>query len=437
MRPTGPGGCRRRGPPQGHGGGDHAARAAHEALRVARARRVGEREAQIAEQPPCAALRDQALGLGVRLGARDPEQQAIRGELILHREQGNSIRSVRAVRIHEEGGPEVVVVDRDVPVPEPGPGEARVRMRASALNRIDIWIRLGKPSRPKPHTLGADGAGVVDALGPGGEGPEPGSEVVINPGIFCGKCQACLRGQQSLCETFSVLGEHLQGVHADYCVVPVRNLHPKPEPLSCAEAAAYPLVFATAWRMLMTRARLQPGEWVLVWGAGSGVGSAAVTLAGALGARVIATASSNDVLAVARERGAVATINHREQDVLAAVRELTGGRGVEVVYEHVGAETWATSIEALCRGGRLVVTGATTGGNPPARLHRIFWKQLDVLGSTMASDSEFRAVTHLFAQGRIRPLVDSVRPLEEVQDAQRRLEAGEQNGKLVLEISHD
>ena len=342
---------------------------------------------------------------------------------------------MRAVRIHEEGGPEVVLVDRDVPVPEPGAGEALVRVHASALNRIDVWIRLGKPSRPKPHTLGADGAGVVEALGPGTEGPVPGTAVVINPGLFCGACEACLLGQQSLCERFAVLGEHVPGTHADYCVVPVRNLHPKPAPLSFAEAAAYPLVFATAWRMLMTRARLQPGEWILVWGAGSGVGSAAVTLASALGARVIATASRDEVLAVARERGAHATINHRDDDVLAAVRELTGGRGADVVYEHVGADTWATSIEALRRGGRLVITGATTGGNPPARLHRIFWKQLDVLGSTMASDSEFRAVTRLFDQARIRPLVDSVRPLEDVQDAQRRLEAGEQNGKLVLEIA--
>jgi NADPH:quinone reductase-like Zn-dependent oxidoreductase len=341
---------------------------------------------------------------------------------------------VRAVRIHEEGGPEVVLVDR-IPEPEPAPGEALVRMHASALNRIDVWIRLGKPSRPKPHTLGADGAGVVEALGPGTEGPAPGTPVVINPGLFCGICEACLRGQQSLCERFAVLGEHVPGTHADYCVVPVRSLHPKPEPLSFAEAAAYPLVFATAWRMLMTRARLVPGEWILVWGAGSGVGSAAVTLASSLGARVIATASRDEVLAVARERGAHATINHRSDDVLEAVRELTDGRGADVVYEHVGADTWATSIEALRRGGRLVITGATTGGNPPARLHRIFWKQLDVLGSTMAGDSEFRAVTRLFAQGRIRPLVDSVRPLEEVQAAQRRLEAGEQNGKLVLQIA--
>lgn len=340
------------------------------------------------------------------------------------------------MRIHEEGGPEVVLVDH-ISVPEPGPGEALVRMHASALNRIDVWIRLGKPSRPKPHTLGADGAGVVEALGPTTEGPEPGTAVVINPGIFCGVCEACLRGQQSLCERFAVLGEHLPGTHADFCVVPVRSLHPKPEPLSFAEAAAYPLVFATAWRMLMTRARLAPGEWVLVWGAGSGVGSAAVTLASSLGARVIATASHDGVLAVARERGAHATINHRSEDVLAAVRELTEGRGADVVYEHVGAETWATSIEALRRGGRLVTTGATTGGNPPARLHRIFWKQLDILGSTMATDSEFRAVTRLFDQGRFRPLVDSVRPLEDVQAAQRRLEAGEHNGKLVLQIADD
>ena len=350
MRPTGSLGPGRGGPPERHGRGDHAAGTAHEALGVAGARRVREREAQVAEQPAGTPLLDQALRLRVGLRSRHAEQEALCGELVLHREQPNSIPAVRAVRIHEEGGPEVVLVD-EIPVPEPGRGEALVRMHASALNRIDVWIRLGKPSRPKPHTLGADGAGVVESLGPDTEGPEPGSPVVINPGIFCGVCEACLLGQQSLCERFAVLGEHLPGTHADFCVVPVRNLHPKPGPLSFAEAAAYPLVFATAWRMLMTRARLTPGEWILVWGAGSGVGSAAVTLASALGARVIATASRDDVLAVARERGAHATINHRSEDVLAAVRELTGGRGADVVYEHVGAETWATSIEALRRGG--------------------------------------------------------------------------------------
>jgi len=388
---------------------------------VTRAGRVREREAQVPEQPSRAAFLDQAFRLGVGLRARHPEQKALCGELIVHRIQGrpsNSIRPVRAVRIHEEGGPEVVLVDR-IPEPEPAPGEALVRMHASALNRIDVWIRLGKPSRPKPHTLGADGAGVVEALGPGTEGPAPGTPVVINPGLFCGICEACLRGQQSLCERFAVLGEHVPGTHADYCVVPVRSLHPKPEPLSFAEAAAYPLVFATAWRMLMTRARLVPGEWILVWGAGSGVGSAAVTLASSLGARVIATASRDEGhwrWRASEERTPPSTIAATTCSRL--VRELTDGRGADVVYEHVGADTWATSIEALRRGGRLVITGATTGGNPPARLHRIFWKQLDVLGSTMASDSEFRAVTRLFAQGRIRPLVDSVRPLEEVQAAQ-------------------
>ena len=338
---------------------------------------------------------------------------------------------MRAARIHEEGDVDVVVID-DVPTPEPGPGEARVQLRASALNHIDIWIRLGKPSRPKPHTLGADGAGVIDALGPGVSGLELGAEVVINPGLFCGTCSECRRGEQSLCPDLHVMGEHVNGTHADFCCVPVQNLHPKPERLSWPEAAAYPLAFATAWRMLVSRAELRTGEWVLVWGAGSGVGSAAVTIAAALGARVIATASRAETLAAARTFGAEHTINHASDDVLAAVREITGGHGVDVVFEHVGEATWKTSIEALRKGGRLVTTGATTGGNPPARIHRIFWKQLSILGSTMASDSDFRAVTDLVARGRANPIVDSVLPLEQVRDAQRRLEAGLQIGKIVL-----
>ena len=311
-------------------------------------------------------------------------------------------------------------------------------MRASALNRIDIWIRLGKPSRPKPHTLGADGAGVVEALGPDTEGPEPGTRGRHQPGPLLRRRARPACAASNRCASASPCSASTcAGAHADYCVVPVRNLHPKPEPLSFAEAAAYPLVFATAWRMLMTRARLQPGEWVLVWGAGLGRrqrgGHARLARSGA---RVIATASRDDVLAVARERGAVATINHRERGrpgggPRAHGRPRRRGR----LRARRAPRPGRPRSRRCCRGGRLVLTGATTGGNPPARLHRIFWKQLDVLGSTMASDSEFRAVTRLFAQGRIRPLVDSVRPLEDVQEAQRRLEAGEQNGKLVLEIS--
>src|SRR5262249_37414894 len=259
--------------------------------------------------------------------------------------------------------------------PQPAAGEALVRLRAAALNRLDVWIRRGLPSVPKPRTLGADGAGIVEALGAGADNVSPGDAVCINPGLFCGRCAACLAGQQSLCVEFRVLGEHLDGTHADYVVVPARNLHPMPPGLSFDEAAAFPLTFATAWRMLVTKARLRAGEWVLIWGSGSGVGSAALELARALGARPIVTAANDEKLARARARGAEGTINRTTQDVGEAVRELTGGAGVDVVVEHVGKETWATSLGALRRGGRLVLTGATTGGGPPAQLHRIFWKQ--------------------------------------------------------------
>ncbi len=340
---------------------------------------------------------------------------------------------MRAARIHEEGDVDVVVID-DVPAPEPGPGEARVQLRASALNHIDIWIRIGKPSRPKPHTLGADGAGVIDALGPGVTGLELGAEVVINPGLFCGTCSECRRGEQSLCEQLRVMGEHTNGTHADYCCVPVQNLHPKPDRLSWPEAAAYPLSFATAWRMLVSRAQLRSGEWVLVWGAGSGVGSAAVSIAAALGARVIATASRAETLAAARTFGAEHTIDHANDNVLAAVREITGGRGVDVVFEHVGEATWKISIEALRKGGRLVTTGATTGGNPPAQIHRIFWKQLSILGSTMGTDAEFTAMLAAVDAGRLEPVVDSVFPLGDVRMAYERMASGEAFGKIILKV---
>ena len=341
---------------------------------------------------------------------------------------------MRAVRIHEEGGPEVLRID-DVPVPEPGAGQALVRLRCSALNHLDIWVRKGLPSVPKPRILGADGAGVVELLGPAARGVEVGMPVCINPGIACGRCRFCLAGEQSLCVQFGVLGEHLDGTHAEFVVVPARNLAPVPEGLTFEQAAAFPLVFTTAWRMLFTKARLLPGEWVLIWGIGSGVASAALELCRAAGARAIATSSSDEKLVHARERGAEATVNHAREDVADAVRTITGGRGVDVVVEHVGKATWSTSIDALGKGGRLVITGATTGGGPPAGLHRIFWKQLTILGSTMANDAEFRAVCGLVGSRGVQPVVDSVYPLEQVAAAQERLEAGEQLGKIVLRIA--
>jgi NADPH:quinone reductase-like Zn-dependent oxidoreductase len=328
---------------------------------------------------------------------------------------------VRAVRIHEDGGPEVLVLE-EAPDPVAGPGEVLVRLRASALNHIDVWIRKGLPSVPKPRILGADGAGVVEALGEDVTGFEPGERVVLNPGIDAGGGR------------IHVIGEHGDGTNAELIAVPATNVHPVPEGLSFEEAAAFPLVFETAYRMLVTRAGLREGEWVLAWGIGSGVSTAALAIAKVLGANVLATSSSDVKLERASELGADATVNHATGDVKEAVREATGGRGIDVVVEHVGEATWATSLQVAAPGGRIAVCGATSGPNPPAALHRIWWKQLSILGSTMGTGEDFAAAYELVASGRARPVVDTVLPLEEIRAAHERLEAGEQLGKIVLTI---
>jgi NADPH:quinone reductase-like Zn-dependent oxidoreductase len=330
---------------------------------------------------------------------------------------------VRAVRIHEDGGPEVLVLE-DVPDPVAGPGEVLVRLRASALNHLDVWIRKGLPSVPKPRILGADGAGVVDGLGDGVSGFEPGERVVINPGIEAGGGR------------IHVLGEHGDGTNAELIAVPATNVHLIPEGMSFEEAAAFPLVFETAYRMLVTRAGLQEGEWVLTWGIGGGVSTAVLAIAKALGARVIATSSSDAKLERARELGADATVNHATGDVKAAVQEATERRGADIVIEHVGEATWQTSLAVAAPGGRIAVCGATSGPNPPAALHRIWWKQLTILGSTMGTAEDFAGAYELVASGRARPVVDEVLPLEEIRAAHERLEAGEQLGKIVLSIQH-
>jgi NADPH:quinone reductase-like Zn-dependent oxidoreductase len=328
---------------------------------------------------------------------------------------------VRAVRIHEDGGPEVLVLE-DAPDPEPASGEVLVRLRASALNHLDVWIRKGLPSVPKPRILGADGAGVVEALGDGVTGFEPGERVVLNPGIEAGEGR------------IHVIGEHGDGTNAELIAVPATNVHPIPDELSFEEAAAFPLVFETAYRMLVTRAGLRQGEWVLAWGIGGGVSTAALAIAKALGARVLVTSSSEAKLERARELGADATVNHAGGDVRAAVQEATEGRGIDVIVENVGEATWATSLQVAAPGGRITVCGATSGPNPPAALHRIWWKQLSILGSTMGTGEDFAGAFELVTSGRARPVVDSVLPLEEIRAAHERLEAGEQLGKIVLTI---
>jgi NADPH:quinone reductase-like Zn-dependent oxidoreductase len=328
---------------------------------------------------------------------------------------------VQAVRIHEDGGPEVLVLE-EAPDPVARAGEVLIRLHASALNHLDVWIRKGLPSVPKPRILGADGSGVVETLGDGVHGFEPGQRVVINPGVEAGD------------GSIHVIGEHGDGTNAELISVPASNVYPIPDGISFEEAAAFPLVFETAYRMLVTRAHLQPDEWVLIWGIGGGVSTAALAIAKALGARTIVTSSSDDKLARARELGADAAVNHADGDVKAAVKEATGGRGADVVVEHVGEATWRTSLDVAAREGRIAVCGATTGANPPAALHRVWWKQLTILGSTMGTKADFEGAYELVASGRARPVVDEVLPLAEIRAAHERLEAGEQLGKIVLRI---
>jgi len=329
---------------------------------------------------------------------------------------------VKAIRIHEDGGPEVLRYE-DAPDPEPGPDQVLVRLRAASLNHLDIWVRKGLPSVPKPRILGADGAGVVAALGAGVTGFELGQPVVINPGVEAGN------------GSIHVIGEHGDGTNAQLIAVPAANVYPIPGDLSFEEAAAFPLVFETAYRMLVTRAKLQPDEWVLLWGIGSGVSTAGLAIAKALGARTIVTSSSDAKLARAAGLGADATVNHRDGDVKAAVLEATGGRGADVVVEHVGEATWRTSLDVAAREGRIAVCGATSGPNPPAALHRVWWKQLTILGSTMGSREDFEGAYAMIANGRAKPVVDEVLPLAEIRAAHERLEAGRQLGKIVLRIA--
>ena len=268
---------------------------------------------------------------------------------------------MKAVRIHEDGGPEVLRYE-DAPDPEPQDGEVLVELRAASLNHLDLWVRKGLPSVPKPRILGADGAGLVD-----------GERVVINPGIEHG-------------EKISVIGEHMDGTHAELIAVPRQNVYPIPDRMSFEVAAAFPLVFETAYRMLVTRAGLREGEWVLLWGIGSGIATAANEIARALGARTIVTSSSDEKLTRVE---ADAKVNHGSDDVVEAVKEATGGAGADVVIEHVGEATWQRSLQAARQGGRIAVCGATTGPNPPAALHRIWWKQLTIFGSTMGTKEDF------------------------------------------------
>ncbi len=322
-----------------------------------------------------------------------------------------------AARIHEDGAPDVLRVE-EVPDPVAGPGEVLVRIRAASLNHLDVWVRKGLPSVPKPRILGADGAGVVEALGDGVSGLAAGDRVVLNPGIDHG-------------ERITVVGEHFDGTHAELIAIDAAQVFPLDDALSFEVGAAFPLVYETAYRMLVTRAKVAEGEWALIWGIGGGVATAAFEICRALGLRTIVTSGSTPKLEIARGWGADVTVNHEDGDVVAAVKEATGN-GADVVIETVGDATWARSLAAVRPAGRIVVCGATSGPNPPAQLHRVWWKQLDVMGSTMGTREDFVGAYDLVRSGRARVHVDRTYPLSEIAAAHERLEAGEQLGKIVL-----
>src|SRR5213082_313009 len=330
----------------------------------------------------------------------------------------------------------------DVPDP-PGPGalgprQVRVAPRAAALNHLDLFVVRGLPHEYRfPHIVGADGAGVVDAVGSEVRSVRPGDRVMINPGIPDYSCEYCRAGEQSLCRRYGILGEQLPGTMAQYVVVPEQNVATIPTlatPLTWAEAAAFSLVTLTAWRMVVTRAQVVAGETVLIWGIGGGVALAALRIAKLKGARVIVTSSSDAKLHEAQKLGADVTLNHTTRKVSQEVRALTDKRGADVVIENVGEATWDESLRSLGRGGRLVTCGATSGPQVSLDLRRLFWHQWNIMGSTMGNDAEYREIVRLLGAGELRPVVHRVFPFSEARAAFERLERGEQLGKVVVEI---
>jgi NADPH:quinone reductase-like Zn-dependent oxidoreductase len=326
--------------------------------------------------------------------------------------------------LREHGGPEVIQLEQ-VADPVPGPGEVRVRIRAVALNHLDLWVRRGGPAfkLEYPHRLGSDIVGELDN----------GDKVVVQPGLSCGKCAACLGGHDNLCRWYRILGENAQGGYAESIVVPQVNIAPYPEKLTWAEAAASILTNLTAWQMLVHKGQVAPGDTVLVQGAGSGIGVAAIQIAKLHGARVIATAGTDDKLARAKALGADEVVNYTTGDFVAECRRLTDKRGVDIVVEHVGGEVFEKSIKAVRNGGRIVTCGATAGFHPAIDLRHIFFRQVEVLGSTMGSKADLLAVLGHVAAGAIKPVVHEVLPLERAADAHRLLEERRAFGKVVLE----
>ena len=338
---------------------------------------------------------------------------------------------MKAVRFHAHGGPDVLRYE-DAPDPQPAPGRVIVRVRACALNHLDLWQRRGldRVKIPLPHIPGADIAGEIED----GAGVfEPGTRVMLQPGVACGECRHCAAGRDNECPAYTLLGYMVDGGYAERISVPVENVIPIPDGLDFVLAAAFPLTFLTAWHMLLTRGALTAGDTVLVLAGGSGVGQAAIQIARLHGARVLATSGPSKIEAT-RALGAEAVFDHYGGDFSKDVKAATGGRGVDIVIEHVGEATWDRSVRTLARGGRLVICGATTGHRAQVDLRHLFARQLSLLGSYMGRKSELLAAAPLLFDGRVSPAIDAVMPLADARAAHERLEAGQQFGKIVLAV---
>jgi NADPH:quinone reductase-like Zn-dependent oxidoreductase len=342
---------------------------------------------------------------------------------------------MKAIVFHKHGGPDVLHYT-DVAEPRLYSREVLVRVRACALNHLDLWVRKGISGTPipLPHIPGSDIAGEVVKVGPEVTKVRVGQKVLLAPGVSCGRCAACLAGKDNECPEFTNIGFMIDGGCAEYVRCPEVNCFPYPENLTFPEAAAVPLVFQTAWHMLITRANLKPGEDVLVLGAGSGVGSAAIQIAKFFGCRVIATAGTDAKIEKARQLGADEAIHHGIMKIHKEVRRLTDKRGVDVVFEHVGAVTWEESLASLARGGRLVTCGATTGYEAKIDIRFVFSRQLSIFGSYMGTKAELGTVLKLVKEGRLKPVIDTVLPLANCSDAHAYLEQGKQFGKVVLTV---
>ncbi len=340
---------------------------------------------------------------------------------------------MKASRFHGHGGPENLRYD-DVPDPTIKDGQVLLQVKAAGINHLDIWVRKGIPGLTVklPRILGADAAGVIKEVAPGVTNVKPGQRVLLNPHTSCGTCDACTSGNMSMCLQYVIWGEHADGTHCELMAIPATSAIPIPDSLSFEEAAAAPLVAVTSWRMLIVRGRLRAGEDVLIHAAGAGVGIMCIQMAKLAGARVIATASTDDKCAKAKALGADFVLNSTKEDVAKRVREITAKRGVDVVVDYIGKATWGQSILCAKRGGRIVTCGATSGYDPVEDLRHVYYRQLDILGSTMGSNDDLLAALRGVFQGRIKAVVDSVFPLKDEADAHRKIEARQVFGKVVL-----